>query len=149
MLFFFLKNFTFDNSTADVFEVNSLSMPFFCEKTSWMGRIVTDRKFPSLDILHSTFDQYVVSFYWTSITLVCTGYGDVVAKNRTDMVASSFTQISGTIFYSFVVGEICARLQTEDIRRGHYRGRMSDINKFFKAYGFKKEVQEEVKHKIN
>jgi len=124
-------------------------MPFYCQKSSWIGRIVTERKFPSLDILHSTFDQYLVSFYWTAVTLACTGYGDVYAYTPAEMFISTFTQISGTIFYSFVVGEICARLQTEDIRRGHYRGRISDIKKFFKAYGFKKEVQEEVKHKIN
>jgi len=122
---------------------------FYCHKSSWIAQIVEEKKFPSLDILHSSFDQYIIAFYWSTVTLLCTGYGDIHAYSPVEMFMSTLVQIVGTIFYSAILGDISATIQTSDSHRGQYKSRISDVVKFFKVYSVPEEAQMQVSSVYN
>jgi len=132
------------NSSEDLLHFDNAWTSFYCHKSTWIGQVVTTRKFPSLNVLHSALDQYIVSFYLTAVTLACTGYGDVAAELPMEMFVASIAQVVGTLYFSFILGDISASLQAQDIHRGHYKCKLSDIQKFFRVYRVAEETQQQV-----
>lgn len=65
------------------------------------------------------------------------------------MLLATLIMIMGTVYYSSILGDIAANIQTDDMQRGHYKGRLSDILKFFKIYEVNKETQRQVVYSIN
>ena len=47
----------------------------FCDTDSWLTEAVKSK--PSMDLYHSTIDQYIVSLYYSTVTLVGVGYGEI------------------------------------------------------------------------
>ena len=116
----------------------------YCHNSTWIGNIAFTQIFPSLNIIGAVYDQYIVSFYWATATLVCVGYGDIHAYTSLEMFISTFVMIGGTVFYSFILGGISASLQTDDIRRGKYKEKIQDIKKFFNVYNISKHTENQV-----
>eukprot|EP00347_Sterkiella_histriomuscorum_P022619 403337800 len=48
--------------------------------------------------------QYLMSFYWSTQTVITVGYGDVPARTSSEMLISLFWMIFGVGFYSFIIG---------------------------------------------
>lgn len=132
------------SDTTQWVPLNATGSDFYCQTQSWVGGIATQNVFPSLDIIQSVSHQYIVSIYWATATLVCVGYGDIHATMQAEMFMATVVMILGTVYYSSVLGDIAANIQTDDIQRGHYKGRLSDILKFFKVYEVTKETQRQV-----
>lgn len=132
----------------EMFRFNATHAPFFCPKSSWIAHLSETRLFPTLDIVHSASDRYILSFYWATVTLVCTGYGDVHADLPGEMFIAITVQIIGTIYYSSILGYISAAIQTVDVRRGRFKGKLSDILKFFQVYYVNEETQRQVNNNI-
>jgi CRP-like cAMP-binding protein/voltage-gated potassium channel Kch len=109
---------------------------------SWLGSVA--ERFPSLELETSALDQYVISLYWGSATLVAVGYGDISAGSVPEMAIATLIMLSGTIFYSYVIGEISSNIQMDDIRRGHFKARLSDILQFFKVYETSGDLKDQV-----
>lgn len=127
------------------FSLNATVEPMYCHIQSWIGKIVTDDMvFPSLQLVTSYAEQYIVSIYWATATLVCVGYGDIHAERLAEMFMAILVMIFGTVYYSSILGEVAANIQTDDMQRGHYKGRLSDILKFFKVYHVDKETRKQV-----
>lgn len=57
---------------------------------------------------------------------------------------ATLVMICGTVYYSSILGEVAANIQTDDMQRGHYKGRLSDIIKFFKVYHVDGEIRKQV-----
>jgi len=128
----------FTNLTAGV--VGSV-----CSSNSWIGQIVEDPSaFPSLDLTTSLWHQYIISFYWGSATLTAVGFGDISATSNTEMAVATMVMLSGTVFYSYVIGEVSSNIQMTDMRRGQFHGRLSDILQFFRVYDISQKLQEQV-----
>ncbi|XP_076825494.1 uncharacterized protein LOC143471047 [Clavelina lepadiformis] len=132
------------STMPEMVEFNGAGKVMYCHNTTWIGSIAASDTFPSLDVVHSLWDQYIVSFYWATATLVCVGYGDIHARMLGEMFMATVVMIMGTVYYSSILGDISANIQTDDIRRGHYKGRLSDILKFFKVYDVTKDTQRQV-----
>ena len=116
----------------------------YCHNSTWIGNIAFTNAFPSLDIISSVRDQYVVSLYWATATLVSVGYGDIHAYSPIEMFIATFVMIGGTVFYSFILGGMSASVQTDDIRRGNYKEKIKDIKKFFKVYDVSQLTEDQV-----
>lgn len=136
------------SNMPEMVALNATGGDTYCHENTWIGKIVSQDIFPSLDLVRSIGDQYIVSLYWATATLVCVGYGDIHASMQSEMFMATVVMICGTIYYSSILGDISANIQTDDIRRGHYKGRLSDIMKFFKVYDVSKDTQRQVKHLV-
>jgi len=110
--------------------------------------MVIDNPFPALDIITSIADQYIVCLYWATAILVSVGYGDVYAHTIAEMLITACIMISGTVFYSFILGGMSANIQTDDSRRGSYREKIADIKKFFKVYDVSQYTEDQVGSKF-
>nr|XP_018667906.1 uncharacterized protein LOC100185773 [Ciona intestinalis] len=132
------------SSMPEMVSFNNTGSVTFCQNSTWIGQLATQNIFPALDVVMSATDQYIVSLYWATATLVCVGYGDIHARMQTEMFMATVVMIMGTVYYSSILGDISANIQTDDIRRGHYKGKLSDILKFFKVYDVTKETQRQV-----
>ena len=129
--------------TQQISPLTATGLKTYCHNDTWIG-LVTD-SFPALDIFHSVRDQYIVSYYWATATLVSVGYGDIHASTLTEMLCATFIMISGTVFYSFILGGMSASIQTDDQRRGSYKEKISDIKKFFKVYDVSQYTEDQVR----
>ena len=54
----------------------------------------------------NAFDQYVYSLYWSSVTIMTVGYGDIVATNITEIIFSIFTVFFGCGLFAYIINSI-------------------------------------------
>ena len=52
----------------------------FCDTDSWLSQAANNK--PSLDLDNSVVDQYIVSLYYSTVTLVGVGYGEIWPQNN-------------------------------------------------------------------
>jgi len=116
----------------------------YCPSLSWLGETLRGTSFLHLDRQHSASDQYIISLYWSTVTLVCAGYGDVHSFTVTEMLTSTVLMVIGTLFYSYIAADISANIQTKDTRRGLYKVKIKDIRKFFRVCDVTPETREQV-----
>ena len=52
----------------------------------------------------SVFQQYVASLYWTYVTIVTVGYGDIISVNAYEMILNIFIMLLGCLYIGYVIG---------------------------------------------
>jgi hypothetical protein len=50
-------------------------------------------------------DRYIASFYYTILSIVSVGYGDIHAYRPSEMIIAMITMISGAVLFGILVGE--------------------------------------------
>ena len=130
--------------TLSIPPLTATGLKSYCRNDTWIGQTISNNDFPALDIVHSIADQYILCFYWSTAILVSVGYGDIHAYTLSEMLFATFIMISGTVFYSFILGGLSASIQTDDSRRGSYKEKISDIKKFFKVYNVSHYTEDQV-----
>ena len=53
-------------------------------------------------------DNYVISLYWSVMTMSTIGYGDVSPKTQYERMYEIFGMILGASVYAYMVGAICS-----------------------------------------
>lgn len=73
---------------------------------NWVSAYSTD------DAGHSNmsepFDNYIISLYWSVMTMSTIGYGDVTPKTQYERIYEIFGMILGASVYAYMVGAICS-----------------------------------------
>jgi hypothetical protein len=62
----------------------------------------------------SNHELYVVSVYYIVTTITTVGYGDILAKQRSEMILAIFTMIFGVVSFSFIAGSLSSIMTSAD-----------------------------------
>ena len=62
--------------------------------------------------------QYLYAFYWSTVTIMTVGYGDISAKNTIEVIFSSFTIFFGCALFAYFVNSVGVIVQ--DIKKDTY-----------------------------
>lgn len=54
------------------------------------------------------FNNYIISLYWSVMTMSTIGYGDVSPKTQYERMYEIFGMILGASVYAYMVGAICS-----------------------------------------
>lgn len=54
----------------------------------------------------SKINQYLYAFYWSIVTMMTVGYGDISATNSTEAVFSSFTIFFGCGLFAYFINAV-------------------------------------------
>ena len=76
--------------------------------------------------MNNPFDNYIISVYWSVMTMSTIGYGDVTPKTRCERIYEIFGMILGASVYAYMVGAICsivASLNAESAEFNHQMDR--------------------------
>lgn len=110
--------------------VNSLSACIFFfipslndfEKPSW----VWDK-----DLIDAEpITQFKVSFYWSYVTLVSIGYGDVTPKSIPERFFASFWMIFGVGLYSYLIGYVITMIKEYDKEQEEFQQQFEVLKDF-------------------
>lgn len=113
----------------------------YCSKNSWLAVIYEKDLYAyATDVLHSIYEQYIISFYWSMTSLVGVGYGDVQTTNSAEELFSTVTMILGCVYYSYVLGGICVLIEAADAERGFFYSRLSHVQSFFQLHNISNKV---------
>ena len=58
--------------------------------------------------MDNPLDNYIVSVYWSVMTMSTIGYGDVTPKTKYERIYEIFGMILGASVYAYMVGAICS-----------------------------------------
>ena len=58
--------------------------------------------------MNAPFDNYVISMYWSVMTMSTIGYGDVSPKTQYERIYEIFGMVLGASVYAYMVGSICS-----------------------------------------
>ena len=80
--------------------------------------------------VESLLTKYVYSLYWTIVTIMTVGYGDIVPQNIYEVLFTSFTIIFGCVLYAFNLNSIGIILQNHQRKENEFKNNMRIINNF-------------------
>ncbi|CAD8124933.1 unnamed protein product [Paramecium sonneborni] len=94
----------------------------------------------------SNFIKYIYSFYWSVVTMVTVGYGDITPQNYLEMILCIFIMFLSCGVYAYslnTIGQIITILNHEtDKLEKSFR----TLNKYFKQHNIKDELQSRIKN---
>ena len=90
-------------------------------------------------------DQYILSLYWTVVTLSTVGYGDVVPKTRIERIIASCWMLFTILFVSFTVGSMSASLGVLNSKVNVLATKLAAIDEFGSQAGISKDLIRKLK----
>ena len=90
------------------------------------------------------WQQYSISWYWSVITLMTTGYGDVTATNILEQWVSSIFTLIGTCFFAYFIGAVSSLLAEGDRVRAERLEKIEQAQQFCAS----KKIPKELSHAI-
>jgi CRP-like cAMP-binding protein len=99
------------------------------------------------------YRKYLVSLYWTFVTLATIGYGDITPLTLKEKSFSIFWMIFALYFLSFSISSLSSMLSQIDIKKNLVRQKMAFIDDYSKevkiSKRLKKELQKMLIHSID
>lgn len=98
---------------------------------TWMGKFINDADINDdtvpIDINKHNV-QYLLSLYFSVMTLTTVGYGDITANNLYEYVVLTVAMFLGGFFWAFIIGEMCAILANMDEVKNKYQQMFDNTN---------------------
>ena len=92
----------------------------------------------------SNWTKYSLSWYWSIVTLMTTGYGDITATNILEQWVSSIFILIGTCFFAYFIGAVSSLLAEGDRVRAERLEKIEQAQQFCGA----KKIPKELAHAI-
>ena len=93
--------------------------------------------------------KYIYSLYWTIVTIMTVGYGDIVPQNTYEVLFSTFTIIFGCVLYAFNLNSIGIILQNHQKKENEFKNNMRVINNFMDRKNIDVQLQRRVQEYLN
>ncbi|CAD8194916.1 unnamed protein product [Paramecium octaurelia] len=77
-------------------------------------------------------DRYVVSFYWSIVTMTTIGYGDIIPVNLTERLFCIIMTLISTATFAYSVNSIGQIFQDMSKQSVQFKTNMNSLNKFLK-----------------
>lgn len=78
----------------------------------------------------SLFMHYVVSVYFSSVTMTAVGYGDFSAKREHETIALSVVILSGQFIFTYILASITACVASADAQFAHFKEKMIHVKSY-------------------
>ncbi|CAD8207933.1 unnamed protein product [Paramecium octaurelia] len=94
----------------------------------------------------SNFIKYIYSFYWSVVTMVTVGYGDITPQNYIEMILCVIIMFLSCGVYAYslnTIGQIISILNHESDR---LERSFKTLNKYFRQHNIKDELQSRIKN---
>ena len=78
-------------------------------------------------------DQYLYSLYWSTVTMMTVGYGDIVAQNPSEMFFSVIAILVGCIIVGYNISKIGNIFQDMNKEEKKIQDNINKLNQFMKA----------------
>lgn len=98
------------------------------QENNWISAVKKSKAGPD-DFFENPFCVYIMSVYWSIMTLTGVGYGDIVAQNAAEYVISSCCIAAMSANWAYVVGSVCSLLATLNPRTVAFKQTMDDLNR--------------------
>ena len=96
----------------------------------------------------SNFQIYILSFYWTLMTVTTVGYGDVSAGTTSERIYNLFIMSFGVLMYSFTIGSLSSILATMDQKNEEMNQKLQILAGIKKEYNLDKDLYDKVRKVI-
>ncbi len=74
------------------------------------------------------FDNYIISLYWSVMTMSTIGYGDVTPKTQYERIYEIFGMILGASVYAYMVGAICSIVASMNAASAEFNQQMDRLS---------------------
>merc|ERR1711871_1712009 len=85
-----------------------------------------------LDTSTTQSEKYLTSFYWAITVLTTVGFGDISAVSNSEMVFSSFAEITGCFMFATLMGSVAAIVLGERILKARVTEQMDALNEYLR-----------------
>ena len=99
---------------------------------------------PILTKTTSAFETYITSLYWACVTMITTGFGDIVPLHISETVWCLFSMFVGVIITALTIANIQILVTSVDAPRLNYQRKMEMIKKYMGYRNLPNGLQERV-----
>ncbi|CAK73187.1 unnamed protein product (macronuclear) [Paramecium tetraurelia] len=78
-------------------------------------------------------DKYIVSFYWSIVTMTTIGYGDITPVNLTERLFCIIMTLISTATFAYSVNSIGQIFQEMSKQSSQFKANMNSLNKYLKS----------------
>ena len=78
-------------------------------------------------ITNSTEYHYLTSLYWSVTTLTTTGYGEISATNKLEMIVSSCIMIIGKLMFGYILGNVASEISNWSKNQVEFKGKVAAV----------------------
>ena len=82
----------------------------------------------------SLVDQYIAALYFTIVTMLTVGYGDVHPTNPSERVYSIVMMLSGGVFFGALLSKVASVMEKRHPQARAFRENMDEIRAFLEEY---------------
>jgi len=92
----------------------------------------------------TTWEAYIRSLYWAYITMITTGFGDIVPLHISETLWCIFSMFVGVIITALTIANLQRTIGQFDADRLNFQRKMELIKKFMHYRCLPKDIQERV-----
>ena len=117
-----MNSLLFSHFFACIFHLIALNSN---ENENWLTHYSLEKK--------SAIEQYLYSLYWSTITMMTVGYGDIVPQNSSEMAFALFTVLCGCIVFGYNLNRIGNIFHEMNKGKKKMQEKLTKINKFMES----------------
>lgn len=114
-----------------------LAMQTDSSQRTWMTEGGFDRE--------SATNQYVASLYYTIVTMLTVGYGDIHPTNPSERAYSVFTMLSGGVIFGALLSKVASVIEKRHPQARAFKDSMDEVRAFLEEYSVPLSVKKRAK----
>lgn len=97
-----------------------------------------------IDTSLSVQSNYIGSLYWIITTLTTVGYGDIVPMSDLQRIYSMIVQVSGLVFFGYLIGNVVRLLSNRDPEQTKYLENVENLASVLRSRYIPKDMQNRI-----
>ena len=88
---------------------------------------------------------YLVSLYWSVMTITTIGYGDVTPVTEAEQLVTCVCMLLGAFHFGYVIGTVGSILNSRNMKQQKFREKLNNLNQFMDEFRFKSPFKRELR----